>query len=118
MAKKAYAGEMNARVYFKDIVPTINENGFNVVEEVDVFGKAVRVNWKWQHGTEVFESQKYKIGQPATITMYYSPKINRRCRVYLASEGDNAKPFEVVSIDAVEEKRRYMEIRVKREVKA
>ena len=118
MAKQAYAGAMNTKVSFKDITPTINENGFNVVEETDIFGKPVWVNWKWQHGTEVFEAMKYQLGQTATITMYYSPKINHRCKVYLASEGDEAEPFEIVSIDAVEEKRRYMEIRLKREVKA
>lgn len=118
MAKQAYAGAMNAKARFVDIIPTINENGFNVIEEKDVFGQPVWVNWKNQHGTEVFESMKYKLGQTATVTMLYSPKVNARCKVYLVSEGDNAQPFDIVSIDSVEERHRYMEIRLKREVKA
>lgn len=122
MAKRANAGEMNAKVRFVSIEAGINENGFNTIHETDAFPKTVWVKWEWAHGwsrgSEVFESMKNKQSQSATITMYYSPKINTRSYVYLLSEGERAQPFEVVSIDFVDEKRRYMEIKVRREVKA
>lgn len=120
MAKRANAGEMNARVRFVNIVSGTNENGFNTLEETDMFSKPVWVKWVWAHGwsrgSEVFESMKNKQNQSATITMYYSPKINTRSYVYLISEGEDARPFEVVSIDFVDEKRRYAEIKLRREI--
>lgn len=117
MGKKVYAGELNALVRFVTVAPTINENGFSSLIETDIFPKPCRVQWVWQHRAEVFENMKYKLNQKATITMYYSPKINQQCRVYL--EGDDAPDsFEIISIDNVQDTRRYMEIKIKREVKA
>jgi hypothetical protein len=65
---------------------------------------------------------RLQLGQVATLTMYASPLITVDCRVTLVDEqtisGTNGGPFEIVSIDQVENRRRYMEIKVKRKVKA
>lgn len=122
MAKWAAAGELNAKARFVSIKAGINENGFNTLEELDVFPKPCWVKWTWAHGwsrgSEVFDGRRLEQNQSATITMRYSAKINTRCKVYLLSDGGQADAFEVVSIDWVDEKRRYMEIKVKREIKA
>lgn len=122
MAKQANAGEMTTRVRFKRLTKGINANGFAEHAEVDVFGQPVYCKWVWAHGSEVFEHMREQLGQVATITMYWSPKVTPDCTVQLVDEqiltGTNSGDFEIVSIDGVENRGRYMEIKVKRRVKA
>lgn len=122
MAKQANAGEMRTRVRFTRPVKTINENGFEVRSDVDVFGKPVNCSWVWAHGSEVFEHRKNQLGQVATLTMYASPLVTPECQVVLVDErdlvGTDDGPFEVISIDQVENRGRFMEIKVRRKVKA
>ena len=122
MAKTANAGELTTRVRFIKVAHTINENGFPVHTETDVFGEPVYCRWVWAHGSEVFEHMELKLGQVATLTMYASPLITVDCRVVLVDElalvGTDLGPFEIVSIDSVENRGRYMEIKIKRKVKA
>ncbi|MBQ8129995.1 MAG: hypothetical protein IJ175_07080 [Clostridia bacterium] len=122
MAKQANAGELSTRVRFIRETKTINENGFPVHEPRDVFGKPVYCRWVWAHGSEVFEHMELKLGQVATLTMYASPLVTVDCRVQLVDEralvGTDLGLFEIVSIDSVENRGRFMEIKVKRKVKA
>lgn len=122
MAKQANAGEMRTRVRFTKPVKTINDNGFEVRENRDVFGKPVYCYWVWAHGSEVFEHRKNLLGQVATLTMYASPLVDQECQVTLEDElaltGTVGGPFEVISIDQVENRGRFMEIKVRRKVKA
>lgn len=122
MAKECNAGEMNTRVRFTRATKTINENGFPVHEDADIFGKPVHCKWVWAHGSETLEHMRLQLGQVATLTMYASPLVTADCQVTLVDEqtlvGTDNGPFEIVSIDSVENRRRYMEIKVKRKVKA
>lgn len=122
MAKECNAGEMNTRVRFTRATKTINENGFPVHEDTDIFGKPVHCKWVWAHGSETLEHMRLQLGQVATLTMYASPLVTADCQVTLVDEqalvGTNNGPFEIVSIDSVENRGRYMEIKVKRKVKA
>lgn len=122
MAKQANAGELNTRVRFIRQTKTINENGFPVHVDEDVFGEAVYCKWVWAHGSEVFEHMRLQLGQVATLTMYASPLVTVDCKVILEDEeelvGSNLGAFDVVSIDSVENRGRFMEIKVKRKVKA
>lgn len=122
MAKQANAGELNTRVRFIRQTKTINENGFPVHVDQDVFGQPVRCKWVWAHGSEVFEHMRLQLGQVATLTMYATPLITVDCKVVLVDEqhlvGSDLGAFEIVSIDSVENRGRFMEIKVKRKVKA
>lgn len=122
MAKQANAGELTTRVRFVRTTTTINENGFPVRTEEDIFGEPVYCRWVWAHGSEVFEHMELKLGQVATLTMYATPRITVDCRVVLVDEqqlvGTDWGPFEIVSIDTVENRGRFMEIKIKRKVKA
>lgn len=122
MAKQANAGELNTRVRFIRQAKTINENGFPVHTEMDVFGEPVWCKWVWAHGSEVFEHMRLQLGQVATLTMYATPLVTVDCKVILEDEeqltGANLGMFDVVSIDSVENRGRFMEIKVKRKVKA
>nr|DAR46642.1 MAG TPA: putative head-tail adaptor [Caudoviricetes sp.] len=56
-----------------------------------------------------------ELREPATITMRYSPLINEQLLIY---KGSDAQPFEVISIDDVEERHVWLEIKVQRKVSA
>lgn len=122
MAKQANAGELSTRVRFIREAKTINENGFPVHVQQDIFGKPVYCRWVWAHGSEVFEHMRLQLGQVATLTMYASPLVTVDCKVILVDEqhlvGSDLGAFEIVSIDSVENRGRFMEIKVKRKVKA
>lgn len=118
MAKSARAGEMRTRITVKLPTKTINENGFAQEADIPVFADKVWCKWVWQHGTEVFENMRLNLGQVATITMPFTDKITPRCRIWREGETGADKAWEIVSIDNVEEARRFLEIKVRRDVKA
>ena len=122
MSKFANPGELRTKVYFKSVEHSTDNEAFDEESEVNVFGKdnngndiPARVKWDNAHGTEVFNAMQLKLREPATITMRYSPKINADLIVY---KGDDKKPYEIISIDNVEERCRWLEIKVQRKVAA
>ncbi|MBR0376112.1 MAG: head-tail adaptor protein [Firmicutes bacterium] len=117
MSKAANAGELRTPVYFKRIERTTNEEGFSVEDEVNIFGEGVCswVKWVNAHGSEVFTAMQLTLREPATLTVRYSPQINEKLLVY---KGVDPAPFEVISIDNVEEKNVWLEIKVQRKVAA
>lgn len=122
MAKEANAGEFNTRVRFYTVEKSTNENGFAVQVNRDVFGEPVHCKWVWAHGSEVFAHMRDQLGQVATLTMYATNQITPECRVALEDEryitGAENGTFEIVSIDQVENRGRFMELKVRRRVKA
>lgn len=122
MAKEVNAGDLRTRIQVYRTERGINANGFNTEQEVAVFSEPVWCKWVWAHGSEVFEHRREKLGQVATITMYHTPLITPQCKIELVDEqaitGTTGELFDVVSIDPVENNRRFMEIKVNREVKA
>ena len=117
MSKFANPGELRTPVAFNHTVRSTDGMGFPVEEERNVFGEGreVRVKWVNAHGTEVFETMQLQLREPATLTMRYSPKITEQCLVF--KKGDS-RPFEIVSIDNVEERNRWLELKVQRKVEA
>ena len=122
MAKQANAAELNTRVRFTRVTKTSNANGFAVQTTTDIFGQPVYCKWVWAHGSEVFEHRREQLGQVATLTMYATNLVTVDCRVTLEDElaltGAENGPFEIISIDQVENRGRFMEIKVRRKVKA
>lgn len=122
MSKSANPGELRTKVYFKSIEHSTDDEAFTQEKEVNVFGQTedgvdipARVKWVNAHGTEAFTAMQLKLREPATITMRYSPKINPNLLVY---KGDDKNPYEIISIDNVEERCRWLEIKVQRKVAA
>ncbi|HMM30671.1 MAG TPA: head-tail adaptor protein [Clostridia bacterium] len=123
MSKSANAGELRTRVYFKRIKTTTNGNGYKVNQEVNVFGQDADENdipamckWVNAHGNEVFVAMQLKLKQPATITTRYSPLLEDESLIVYC--GTDPKPYEVVSIDNVEQRNLWLEIKVQRKVPA
>jgi head-tail adaptor len=109
MAKYANAGELRTPIRFVAITRTVDSDGYPTEVETEV----IKTNCKWVnvHGTEVFTAMQQQLKEPATITMRYSPLINQKLIVY---KGTDAEPYEVISIDDVEDRHRWLEIEVQR----
>lgn len=122
MSKHANSGELRTKVFFKNVERNTDAEGFPKEVEINIFGKdehskdiPARVKWVNVHGTEVFSAMQLKLRETATITMRYSPKINAGLLVY---KGDDPKPYEIISVDNVEERSKWLEIKVQRKVAA
>lgn len=117
MSKYANAGELRTRVYFKCIQRSTDAEGFPAEDEVNIFGEGEYVLCKWvnAHGSEVFLAKQLELREPATITMRFSPLINKKLLVY--RDGDMA-PYEIISLDNVEARNQWLEIKVQRMVSA
>lgn len=118
MAKSASIGEMRTKITVKLPTKGKDADGFATETASDVFGGKVWCKWVWQHGAEVFENMRLGLGQVATITMPYTNQITPRCKIWRETETADADAWEIVSINNVEESRRFLEIKIRRGVKA
>lgn len=107
MAKYANAGELRTPIKFIRIDRSKDADGYSVEVEVEVL--KTKCKWVNVHGTEVFTAMQQQLREPATITMRYSPLINPKLIVYKGAE-----PYEVISIDDIENRHRWLEIKVQR----
>jgi|GluameStandDraft_1065615.scaffolds.fasta_scaffold28430_2 hypothetical protein len=117
MAKQANAGELRTLVYFRKVIKETDEECYPRVREEPVFqdgaGREVPVHCKWvnAHGAEVFSAMQLQLRQPATLTMRYSPRIQPTMLVY---KGRDPVPYEVISVDDVEDRHCWLEVTVQR----
>ena len=115
MAGRAGAGELRTRIFVLDkhAPEARNANGYPVAEPVNVFGEGASRRCKWvnAHGAEVFSAMQLQLREPATLTMRYSPKIDSTLLVY--RRGD-PRPYEIVSVDNVGERGKWLEVQVQR----
>ena len=118
MSKYATAGELRTPVYFKRIERTINANGFPIETEVNVFGEEIPIMCKWVnvYGSEAWTASQLQLREPATITTRYSPLLDDV--TLLAYLGADTAPYEVVSVNNVEQRNVWLEIKVQRKVGA
>ena len=117
MAKQVRAGDLRTQVYFRRVIRAPDHEGRARQREEYVFtdsaGRERPVHCKWvnAHGTEVFTAMQLKVRQPVTLTMRYSPLIMPTLLAYKA--GDPV-PYEVVSVDDVEARHRWLEVKLQR----
>lgn len=113
MAKSVNPGDLRTLVRFFSVTRTADAEGVPAEAEVNVFGEgaAVRCQWVNAHGSEVFAAQQLQLREPATLTLRYSPLIRPDLIVY--RDGDD-RPYEIVSVDNVEQRGRWLELKVQR----
>ncbi len=119
MSKSANPGELRTPVYFKLPSRTKDGEGYFTDAEENVFGqdekgKDIPCMCKWvnAHGTEVFQGMQLQIREPATITTRYTKLLlDDRLLIY---KGDDPRPYEAISHDNVEERNKWLEIKVQR----
>lgn len=117
MSKNANAGELRTAVYFMRIERKTDAEGYPHEPEVNAFGEQKSVLCKWvnAHGTETFNAMQLELREPATLTVRYSPLINETLLVY---KGTDPEPYEIISVDNVEERNVWLEIKVQRRAAA
>ena len=117
MSKSANAGELRTALKFVARIKKTNENGVPISDEKNIFGDGAVIWGKWvnAHGSDSYVAMQLQLREPATITCRYSPLINSKLLVY--KDADET-PYEIISIDDVENRHSWLEIKVQREVKA
>ena len=122
MAKRANPGELKTPVLFMRVERESDGEGFAPETFKNVFGEDfsedVKVMCKWvnTHGTEVFVAMQLKLRDPVTITTRYSPWLDD-VSLILFRDGDD-EPYEIISVDNVEQRNEWLEIKAQRRVSA
>lgn len=111
MAKYVNAGELRTPVKFIKIERTKDTDGYPI--EVKKTVLETKCKWVNVHGTEVFTAMQQQLREPATITMRYSPLINAKLTIYKDTD-----MYEVISINDVEDRHKWLEIKVQRKTEA
>ena len=123
MSKNANAGELRTAIFFKRLERTTNDNGFPVEAEINVFGQndagddvPTMCKWVNAHGNEVWSAMQLQLRDPATLTARYSTLLDDETLIIY--RGKDPEPYEVISIDNVEQQNIWLEIKVQRKVVA
>ena len=118
MSKRANAGELRTMIQLKRLVEEINDNGFQTTSYENIYGDGIyiRCKWVWNHGSEVFSSDRYMERRTAIVTMRYSAlAMDTRLVVFLS--GDST-PWEIVNADNVEGRNEWLELSLVQKVQA
>lgn len=118
MAKQAGAGELRTRIYIRRTVKATDGEGVACQHEESVLGpdaqgkeRTYHCKWVNAYGGEVLAAMQLQVQEPATLTMRYSPQIQPDQLIYKV--GDPV-PYEIVSVNDVEDRRRWLEVKVQR----
>lgn len=128
MAKSALAGELRTKVVIQGETTAIHPSGYTQRAWESLFPGPVWCKWVNSHGTEVFDALRLELGEVVTLTMRYSPLVDIRCRVLHAGDAAAvaAAPeaareelarklaYSIISLDNVEDKGEYLEIKLRR----
>lgn len=123
MAKSASAGELRTRIYVRKRTKDVDGEGVALhAQEESVFPpgpdgseRVWHCKWVNAYGSEVFTAMQMQVQELATLTMRYSPQIAPDHLIYRV--GDPA-PYEIISVNDVEDRHKWLEIKVKRGVAA
>ena len=100
-------GEMRTSITLKKRTATADAGGF-MVPGWTTLG-TVWAKWTNVHGAEVWTAQMAQAVQPATIWIRYRNDVDTSCAVFLGST-----MYEIVSVDNVQQRSEYMELKVRR----
>jgi len=101
-------GELRTAVTFYERAITTGTGGFQAGGKGDKIADA-RVRWKNVHGQEVWDAAAVNAVNAATVLARYHASIDESCLV----EKDS-KLYEIVSMDDIEERHEYLELKVQR----
>ena len=101
------AGEMRTTIVIKRKSAERDPDGYPVGDYITV----ARVKCKWinAHGSEVYTADRLGYMQPATLRLRYISSITEECVFF--KQGEDI-PYRIISIDNVEERCRWLEIKV------
>ena len=119
MARRAGAGELRTAIrifdYPRDERGEVlrDPDGYPAAQRVNVLGEGRVLHCKWVNawGSEVYDARRTGVTEPATLTMRYTPKLTAACLIY---RGSDPRPYEVISLNDVEDRRTWLEVKVQR----
>jgi SPP1 family predicted phage head-tail adaptor len=91
-------------------VLTDNGRGFSSITSYTVIA-TVWARWQNVHGSEVWAAESAQASEPATILIRYRSDIDVACMVNVGS-----KHYRIVSMDNIENRNEYIELKVSRMV--
>ena len=88
-------------------------DGNEATERVNILGEGAFRMCKWTNawGSEVYTARQAGVREPATLTLRFNSKITSTCIVY---RGRDPHPYEVISLNDVEDRHVWLEIKVER----
>ncbi|MAT45364.1 MAG: hypothetical protein CL609_23795 [Anaerolineaceae bacterium] len=107
--KPTNPGQLRTRITLKRRVVNKDAGGFPSVSTETI--TQVLSRWKNVHGSEVWAAEVAQAQQAATVLIRYRSDLDETC---LVDKGGQL--FEIVSIDNIEERSEYIELKVKRTV--
>ena len=119
MARQASAGELRTQIYVFDRPldghgeERLDGSGYPLDERVNVFGEGNGRWCRWVNawGREVYEARQAGVTEPATLTLRYTDRITTTCVIY---RGRDPRPYEVISVNDVEDRHTWLEVKVQR----
>lgn len=133
MSKNANPGELRTPILLQNYTESKTKNGYMQPIWEDVFdGQPMLVKWVNIHGTEVWEAMANNLTDAATLTCRYTNRISPQSRLLkvvdepqfntLMAEGKTQEAealyYNVISLDNVEERSAWLEVKVARKVPA
>ena len=111
--KRVNPGELTVRVRIMTPEDAITPGG----TQARTYRDAGTAWCKWTniHGTETLQAYSFGLREPATLMLRYQPGL--RTDSVIIREADSAR-YEVLSVDDVEQRHRWMEIKVQRQAKS
>ena len=87
------------------------ETGFQATAPDTAHQVEAWARWENAHGAEVWQAAALQALEPATVLVRYQTGIDR---TWYASKDAGASWFEVVSLDDIQERHEYIELKVQR----
>lgn len=106
-SKVTNPGEMRTKITLQSRTNVQDAGGFSVPGWVTI--AAVWSRWINAHGREVLEAGIAGVDAPATVLIRYLSDVDTTCAILKGS-----LRYEIVSIDNVQERSEYLELRVQR----
>ena len=117
MSKYATASELTVPVEILAPVSRETANGYVETSYENAYGEGKRVWVKWvnAHGSDTLVGLQLGLREPATLTLRTADRLTPVCRIRRVSDG---AVYRVISVDSVEERGWWTEVKVERLVEA
>lgn len=100
-------GDLRTKITLKKPTITKAAGGAQVVTWSTL--ATVWAKWINVHGSEVWQSQVVQAVSPATVLIRYRVDVDTACSIFKGTDR-----YDIVSVDNIQERNEYLEIKVKR----
>lgn len=100
-------GELRTLITLQSVTLTKGPGGVQVPSYANLNPATVYAKWSNAHGREVLDAQALKTEAPATVWIRYRADVNTRISILKGAER-----YQVLSVDNVQERGEYMELKV------